>query len=251
MTAEEQGGMVTHILMALAAAAVALLAGLTGGLPSPPPRRHPRALDHNRIASASELVSQTVCATDTVRSHSPKTPRPNRVITVMVCAIAALVGALSAESFWLATRGCDQLKLQGAVGNSLAERTTMVRLLRFALAMQAPSDTAPFDSHDAKVATPSVAVAVISEPPPPAHEMRALRRSPRRTRSMETPVALSGYATHSSRGTWLFLPNANGGPQLLAPEEVLVLVTLLQVRAESGQPPSWRERRRRGPQQFL
>ena len=65
--------MVTYILMALAAAAVALLAG---GLPSSPPRRRPRALDNNRITSASELVSQMVCATDTVRSRSPKTPVP-------------------------------------------------------------------------------------------------------------------------------------------------------------------------------
>jgi hypothetical protein len=202
--------MVTYILMALAAAAVALLAGLTGGLPSPPPRRRSSPLDNDRIAPASELVSQTVSATDTVHSRSPKSPRPNRVITAMVCAMAVLVGALSAESFWLATRGCDQPKLQGAVGSSLAEWTTMVRLLRSALAMQARSDTAPFDSHVAKLATPSVAVAVISELPPPAHEMRALRRSARRTRSMETPVALSGYVTHSSRGTWLSLPNANG-----------------------------------------
>jgi hypothetical protein len=206
--------MVTYILMALAAAAVALLAG---GLPSSPPRRRPRALDNNKIAPASELVSQMSSyprwsAPPTRSAAAPRKPPVPTGSSQQWCAPwRCWVGALSAESFWLATKGCDQPKLQGVVGSSFAERTTMVRLLRSALAMQARSDTAPFDSHDTKVATPSVAVAVSSEPPPPAHEVRALRRSARRTRSMETPLALSGYATHSSRGTWLFLPNANGG----------------------------------------
>jgi hypothetical protein len=129
----------------------------------------------------------------------------------MACAMAVLVGALSVETFWLATWACDQPKLQGTVGSSLAERTTMVRLLRAAQATQVPSDTALLDSQNAKVATPSVSVAWISEPTPPhaAHEMRVPRRSAGRTRNMETPVAVNG-ATHSSRGTWLFLPNANG-----------------------------------------
>jgi hypothetical protein len=126
--------------------------------------------------------------------------------------MAMLVGALGAATFRLTACGCDRLKLEGTEGG-LHSDGPAVSLLRSALAMQAPSDAALFDRPNVQVVTPSLAAAAISEPPPlhTAREMRVVRRSAVRARHIGPPAAVSEYATHLNRGTWLFPPDANGG----------------------------------------
>jgi hypothetical protein len=195
--------MVTYILMALAVAAVALLAGFTGGLPSP----SQRPIENNGITPEPELESQAADAI--VNMRLPKTSCPDRIITAMACAMVVLVGALGVVTFRLTTCGGDQPKLQGTVGSSLADGT-MIGVLRSAQAMQAQADTSLHEEDHNAPATALVATAVISEPPKhPAHEMRVMSRSAIRIRSTGTPVAVS--MTYSSRGTWLFPPDGNGG----------------------------------------
>jgi hypothetical protein len=131
----------------------------------------------------------------------------------MACAMALLVGALGAATFRLTACGCDQLKREGTEGVLDTDGTATVHLLRSAQAMQAPSDTTLFDRPNVQVVTPSVAAAAISEPPllHTAPEMRVVRRSAVRARHIGPPAAVSEYATHLRRGTWLFPPDANGG----------------------------------------
>jgi len=188
----------TYILMALAAVAVALLAGFSGGLPGPPPGRLSRSTKNDEIALEAELASQTTCAADAVNRRPLKTPRPNRtIVTGMACAIAVLVGAGGAATFGLATCGCDRPKPQVTLGSSLAYGMTMVGVVRSAQAMP--------------VQTP-VAIDTTSDPPKhAANEKRAMRKAAVRTGSMGTVGAVSTYATHLNRGTWLFPPAANGG----------------------------------------
>jgi hypothetical protein len=194
--------MVTYILIALAVAAVALLAGFTGGLPSP----SPRPIENNGITPEPELEIQAADADDVVNMRLPKTSRPNRIIKVMACTMVVLVGALGVVTFRLTTCGGDQPKLQGTVGSSLADGTT-IRPLRSAQAMQAPA-TSFHEDHNAP-ATALVAMVAISEPPSHAHEIRALRKSAVGARKMA--AVAKGLAPYSDRGTWLFPPDEHGG----------------------------------------
>jgi hypothetical protein len=201
--------MVTYILLALGAAAVALLAGLTGGLPSPSSRPRPLTIEDKGIAPEPELESEAVCAGKLVNRRPWRTPH---IITGMACAVAMLVGALGAVAFRLTA--CDQLKLEGTEeGHTDGTATVRLRLLRSAQAMPPPSDIALFDRANVQVATPPVVLAAISEPSllHEAHEMRVVRRSAVRTRDRGPPAGVSAYATHLNRGTWLFPPDANGG----------------------------------------
>jgi hypothetical protein len=62
--------MVTYILIALAVAAVALLAGFTGGLPSPAPR----PIENNGMTPEPELESQAADADDVVNIRLENLP---------------------------------------------------------------------------------------------------------------------------------------------------------------------------------
>ena len=197
--------MVTYILMALAAAAVALLAGFTGGLPSPPHR----PTESNGTTPAPEHEFQSAGAGGMVNMRLPKTSRPDRIIRAMACAMVVLIGAVGMLTLRLTTCGGDQLRIQGAVGSSLADRV-VGRLLRSAPGMQAQSDTSLFDNHNSRAAMAQVADVAISEPPShAAHEIRAMRKSAVGVRIMATVV--KGLVIRPDRGTWLFPPYANGG----------------------------------------
>jgi hypothetical protein len=195
----------TFILMALGVAAVALLAGFTGGLPRLPPR----STENNGITPEPEREIQAAGNDDVVKMRVTRPPRPDRIIATMACATAVLVGALGVVTYRLTTCGGDQSMLQGAIGSSPAE-ATMVRLLGAAQATPARADTLLPDDHNAQAATAAVAMLAISEPPSHAvHEIRAKRRPTVGARKMAAVVG--GYVTHSDRGIWLFPPDANGG----------------------------------------
>jgi hypothetical protein len=165
------------------------------------------------MAPEPELESQTVYAENPVNRRPRRTPHPSRIITGIACAMAMLVGALGAATFRLTACGCDQLKLEGTEGDLHTDGTATIRLLRSAQAMQVPSETALFDRSNVQVAPPSVAAAAISEPPllHAAHEMHVVRKSAVRIQDRGPPATVSQYATHLSRGTWLFPPGTNGG----------------------------------------
>jgi hypothetical protein len=195
--------MVTYILMALAVAAVALLAGFAGGLPSPPQR----PIENNGTTPEPELESQAADADDVANMRLPKASRPDRIITAMACALVVLVGAFGVVTFRLTACGGDQPKLQGTVGGSLADGT-MIRPLRSAQAMQAANTSLHEEDHAPSTAL--VAMVAISEPPShAAHEFRAMRKSAVGARKMA--AVAKGLVTYSDHGTWLFPPDANGG----------------------------------------
>ena len=205
LAAQERGVMVTYILMTLAVAAVALLAGFTGGLPGPPHR----PTESNGTTPAPEHEFQSAGAGGMVNMRLPKTSRPDRIIRAMACAMVVLIGALGMLTLRLTTCGGDQLRIQGAVGSSLADRV-VGRLLRSAPGMQAQSDTSLFDNHNSRAAMAQVATVAISEPPShAAHEIRAMRKSAVGVRIMATVV--KGLVIRPDRGTWLYSPYANGG----------------------------------------
>jgi hypothetical protein len=196
---------VTYILLALAVAAVALLAGFTGGLPGPPHR----PTENNGTTPASEHEFQSVIADNIVNMRLPQASRPDRIIKAMACAMVVLIGALGMVTLRLTTCGGDQLKIQGTAGSSLGDRV-LARPLRSAPGMQAQADTALFDSHNSQTARAPVANVAISEPPShAAHEIRAMRKSAVGVRIMATVA--KGLVTHPDRGTWLSPPYANGG----------------------------------------
>lgn len=193
--------MVTYILMGLAVAAVALLAGFTGGLPSPRSKQH----ENNGSTSESELEFRAADAEDVVTMRLPKTSRTDRIITVMACAMVVLIGTLGVVTFRLTTCGSDQ---PNTVGSSLADG-----LLRSAQAMQAQTDTSLCDAQapcDARAAATLVAMVAISQPSShTTHEIWPMHKPAVGARKMAATV--SGYVTHSDHGTWLFPSYANGG----------------------------------------
>ena len=197
--------MVTYILMALAAAAVALLAGFTGGLPSPPHR----PTESNGTTPAPEHEFQSAGTRGMVNMRLPKTSRPDRIIRAMACAMVVLIGALGMVTLRLTTCGGDQLGIQGTVESSFVDRV-IGRLLRSAPGMQAQSDTSLFDNHNSRAAMAQVATVAISEPPSHAvQEIRAMRKSAVGVRIMATVA--KGLVTHPDRGTWLSSPYGYGG----------------------------------------
>ena len=198
--------MVTYILMALAAAAVALLAGFTGGLPSPPRR----PTESNGTTPAPEHEFQSAGTRGMVNMRLPKTSRPDRIIRAMACAMVVLIGALGMVTLRLTTCGGDQLGIQGTVESSFVDRV-IGRLLRSAPGMQAPADTSLCDTRNPQAAMPPVANVAISEPPSShaVQEIRAMRKSAVGVRIMATVA--KGLVTHPDRGTWLSSPYGYGG----------------------------------------
>jgi hypothetical protein len=194
----------TYILMTLAVAAVAILAGFSGGLPGPPHR----PTENNGTTPEPEHEFQSALADNIVNRGLPKTSRPDRIIRAMVCAMVVLIGALGMATLRLTTCGDGQLKGPGTVGSSLADRV-MARLLRSAPAVPAQADTALFDNHNPQAAIAPVANVAISESPLHAtHGIRAMRKSAG-ARIMVTVA--QELVTHPARGTWMPPPPNGGG----------------------------------------
>lgn len=193
--------MVTYILMALGVAAVAALAGFTGGLASPPSR----PVENKGIKPELELDSQAVEFDSVANLRPPKASRSDRIITAMAYAMVVLIGALGVLTFQVTTCGGGQPTLQRTVGSLFADG-----LLRSAQAMPAQADTALCDNHDAQAAAAPVAVAAMSQPS--SHAAHAIRfMSKTAVGARKVAAAVRGSVASSDHGTWLYPPHAEGG----------------------------------------